>query len=109
MTTFGQDEKWVEAKRAVGDLNWLEVVSYYRSIDGKNVFVYSIIEGDKRLIVDVLNDDSVLLINKHGEPVIDSYDNVMNSRKTFKYSDDSEVVECHIGKTNYKVTIESHN
>lgn len=90
MSTFSQDEKWMEAKRAVGNLNWLEVISYYRSIGGRNVFVYSVIEGDKRLIVDVLDDDHVLLISKHGEPVVDSYDSVTNSRKLFKYNEDSK-------------------
>lgn len=87
MASFSQDRKWVEAKRAIGNLNWLEVISYYRSIDGKNVFVYSVIEGSKRLIVDVLDDDTVLLKDKNGELIQDTYDNVFNSKKIFTYND----------------------
>jgi hypothetical protein len=110
MSTFSQDEKWVEAKRAVGNLNWLEVISYYRTIDGENVFVYSVIEGDKRLIVDVLDDEHILLLNKQGEPVVDSYSNVLNSRKVFKYNDDSsEQFDCVYGSRKYRIRIESHN
>ena len=109
MSSVSQDKKWVEVKRVISDLNWLEIVSYYRSIDGRNVFVYSIIEGDKRLIVDVLDDEYVVLMNKHGEPIIDSYETVFNSRKVFKYNEDFEQVPCMVRNKEYLVTIESHN
>jgi hypothetical protein len=110
MSSYSQDEKWVEAKRAVGGLNWLEVISYYRSVDGENVFVYSVIEGDKRLIVDILDDENVLLLNKYGEPIVDSYENVLNSRKVFKYNDENlECVDYVYGSHKYKIRIESHN
>lgn len=108
MSSFSQDKKWVEAKRAVGNLNWLEVISYYRSIDGKNVFVYSVIEGDKRLIVDILDDEHILLINKQGEPIVDSYTNVLNSRKVFKYNASSLERDFFIGSDKYKIAVESH-
>ena len=85
MSSFSQDAKWVEAKRTIGNNNWIDIVSYYHYIDGKNVLVYSIVEGDKRLIVDVLDDDTVLLKDKQGQYVVDSYENVLSSRKTFKY------------------------
>lgn len=108
MASFSQDRKWLEAKRAVGNLNWLEVIRYYRSINGTNVFVYSVIEGDKRLIADVLDDGHILLVNKHGEPVFDSYENVLNSRKIFKYNEDFLVRDLCIGSDKYRVVLESH-
>lgn len=108
MSSFSQDKKWAEAKRAVGSLNWLEVISYYRSIDGKNVFVYSVIEGDKRLIVDIINDETILLINKHGEPIVDKYESVLNSRKIFKYNEDCSVRDFFVGSSKYKIAVESH-
>lgn len=106
MSSFNQDAKWVEAKRVVGNLNWLEVVSYYRSIGGKNVFVYSVIEGDKRLIVDVLDDDSVVLINREGEVSINDYDTVMNSRKVFKYNEDIEQIPFTFRNQQYFIPVE---
>ncbi|QIA28676.1 hypothetical protein [Phage f2b1] len=106
MTSYSQDRKWLEAKRAVGHLNWLEVISYYRSIGGDSVFVYSIVEGDKRLIVDILADESILLINREGLPVTDSYDNVLKSRKAFNYSDTSELRTYTVGKESYQIAIE---
>lgn len=108
MSSFSQDAKWAEAKQTVGSSNWLEVVSYYRSIDGKNVFVYSVIEGDKRLIVDIIDDEHILLINKLGEPVVDSYQNVLNSRKVFKYCETVRYREYYVGSHKYKIAIESH-
>ena len=107
MSSFSQDEKWMEAKRAVGHLNWLEVISYYRSIYGNKVFVYSIVDGDKRLIVDVLDDDTVLLIDKHGTARLDSYENVLSSRKTFKYSEYSEDRKFVLDSGEYTITVES--
>jgi len=85
MSSFSQDEKWMEAKKAVGNTNWLEIISYYRSIKGNHVSVYSVVNGEKRLIVDVLDDNTVLLISNN-EYIKDSYENVLNSRKIFKFS-----------------------
>jgi len=107
MSSFSADEKWMEAKRAVGHINWLEVISYYRSIEGCKVFVYSIMDGDKRLIVDVLDDDTVLLIDKQGYAREDTYQNVLNSRKIFKYSENSEDKKYVLGSGEYTITVES--
>ncbi|QIW88669.1 hypothetical protein P59_072 [Bacillus phage P59] len=93
MSSFSQDEKWMEAKRAVGHLNWLEVISYYRSIDGKNVEVYSVRDGEQRLIVDLIDDDTVLLLDKDGFAREDTYENVLSSRKIFKYSESKSQIE----------------
>jgi hypothetical protein len=93
MSSFSQDEKWMEAKRAVGHLNWLEVISYYRSIDGSNVQVYSVRDGEKRLIIDLLDDDTVLLKDKDGFAKEDTYENVLQSRKIFKYSESKSQIE----------------
>lgn len=108
MSSFSQDKKWVEAKKAVGRSNWLEVVSYYRSIDGKNVFVYSVIEGKKRLIVDVLNDDTVLLIDRD-RLTTDSYESVLNSKKVFKYNEDHSEQEYLLHNIHtFTIATESH-
>jgi len=107
MASFSQDKKWMEAKRVVGHLNWLEVIAYYREIQGNNVFVYSVVDGEKRLIVDILSDDSVLLISKDGA-LIDTYANVLNSRKIFKYSEDSETKTYMLGSDKFTITTESH-
>ncbi|QDP42843.1 portal protein [Bacillus phage vB_BmeM-Goe8] len=108
MASFSQDTKWMEAKRVVGHLSWLEVIAYYREIQGTNVFVYSIIDGEKRLIVDVLSDDSVLLLGKNGV-LTDTYANVLNSRKVFKYSECSETKIYDLGTKQIEIAVESHN
>lgn len=108
MASFNEDTKWMEAKRAIGDMNWIEIVSYYRSIDGENVFVYSVLDGDRRLIIDVIDDDLVLLMNSKGEPVSESYESVMNSRKVFKYSKDTELHSFHFDGKEFKFPIESY-
>lgn len=108
MASFSQDRKWMEAKRVVGHLSWLEVIAYYREIQGTNVFVYSIIDGEKRLIVDVLSDDSVLLLGKNGV-LTDTYTNVLNSRKVFKYSECSEIKIYDLGAKQIEIAVESHN
>jgi hypothetical protein len=93
MASFSQDSKWMEAKRAVGHLNWLEVISYYRSIYGEKVFVYAIIDGEKKLIVDVVDDETVLLLSKQGDGVLDDYDKVLESKKVFKYSESYDILQ----------------
>lgn len=88
MSSFREDSKWQIAKKLLNqNYTWLEVISYYKAIGGKNVLVYSVIDGEKRLIVDLTEDNQVLLANRHGELVTDTYENVLNSRKVFEYSD----------------------
>jgi hypothetical protein len=107
MSSFGQDSKWLEAKKVIGDLNWIEIVSYYRFIGGNNVFVYVIGDGDKKLIVDIIDeDDNILLINKNGKPLTDSYDNVTNSKKVFQYSESLEDKEYYLGKQKFIIPTE---
>lgn len=90
VSLFSKDNKWKKAKQLLNhNYTWLEVISYYKSLGGTNVSVYSVIEGDKRLIVDLTDDDQVLLLNKHNELVKDTYDNVLNSRKVFEYHEDN--------------------
>lgn len=107
MSSFSKDKKWMEAKRAIGNMNWLEIVSYYRSINGIHVFVYSVIDGNKRLIVDVIDDDTVLLLSKSGQLVIDDYDLVLNSKKIFKYSEQCEHKDLYLGSQKYSIVTES--
>lgn len=110
MSSFSQDKKWMEAKKAVGygNYSWLDVVSYYRFIDGTNVFVYSVIEGDKRLIVDVLDSGQVLLVTREGKLITDDYRAVLESRKIFKYSRHFEKKELPLGSEKYTVILESN-
>lgn len=103
---FSQDEKWLEAKRAAGHLNWLEVIAYYREIGGSCVYVYAIGDKDKRLIVDILNDDTILLLDKNNSPVIDTYENILKSRKAFNYSENYEYTQFYHEDTKYIVKVE---
>lgn len=106
MSSFSQDKKWVEAKKAFGSHNWLETIAYYRILGGENVFVYSLMEGDKRLIIDVLEDDSVVLLSKHGFLLTDSFMNVHTSRKVFSYSDEIEYHSHTLEGRSFKVPVE---
>lgn len=107
MSSFSQDKRWVEAKRAVGNMNWIEIVSYYRAINGTHVFVYAVIGGDKRLIVDVIDDDTVLLLSKTGQLITDDYVTVLNSKKIFKYSERCEQKDFYLGSQKYTIATES--
>jgi hypothetical protein len=107
MASFSQDKKWMEAKKVCGHLNWLEVIAYYREIQGTNVFVYSVRNGERRLIVDVFDDDTVILLNKNRELVKDSYERVLSSRKSFKYSEHYENQEYSLGHRTYTVPTEN--
>lgn len=107
MSSFSKDRKWMEAKRAIGSMNWLEIISYYRSISGIHVFVYSVIDGNKRLIVDVIDDDTVLLLSKNGQLVIDDYNLVLNSKKIFKYSEHCDHRDFYLGSQKYTIATES--
>lgn len=107
MVSFSQDKKWMEAKKLLNQkYSWIDIVSYYRSIGGNNVFVYCIGNGDKKLIVDIVDDDNVLLINKLGEPIIESYEDVLNSRKVFSYSENFENREFFVGSKRFVVALE---
>ncbi|AMQ66589.1 portal protein [Bacillus phage Shbh1] len=107
MSLFSKDSKWVEAKKVIGSSNWIEVVSYYRYIGGENVFVYVIGDGNKKLIVDIMDDQNVLLIDKEGNPSIDTYDNVQNSRKMFRYSENTKVKKFTVQDQTFFVRMES--
>lgn len=107
MSSFSKDNKWMEAKKVVGNTNWLEIISYYRAINGTDVFVYSVIDGDKRLIVDVLDNDTVLLLNKSGQLVTEDYEATLNSKKIFKHSEQGERRNFYLGSQKYSIVIES--
>lgn len=94
----------MEAKKVIGELDWVEIISYYRFVGGNNVFVYIIGEGDKKQIIDFVDEENnVLLLNKYGNLEIDTYDNVTNSRKVFEYSDDYEKRDYYLDDV--KITI----
>jgi len=109
MASFSEDEKWLEAKKIVGANNsWIDIISVYRYLGGKNVFVYIIGDKDKRQIVDIVDDENnVLLISKYGEPIIEDYDTVEKSRKSFNYSEDIEERTYYIAGKEASVIEES--
>ena len=107
MTSFKHDPLWQEAKLMIGTSNWLEVAACYREIGGKHVFVYSVVNGLKRLIVDILSDETVLLL-VGDRLTTDSYTNVLNSRKQFKYYTDIEVSTYILGDKQYRIATEIH-
>ncbi|AII28099.1 portal protein [Bacillus phage Bobb] len=83
---FSQDKKWMEAKRAVGHLDWIEVVSYYHDIQGKDISVFAVLDGEMFKIQTVIDNDTVLLTDSAGAEVEKDYNTVLSSRKVFKYS-----------------------
>lgn len=83
---FSQDKKWMEAKRAVGHLDWIEVVSYYHDIQGKDISVFAVLDGEMFKIQTVIDNDTVLLTDSAGAEVERDYNTVLSSRKVFKYS-----------------------
>jgi hypothetical protein len=106
MSSFNQDEKWREAKQIVGNSNWLEVAVCYRELGGQNVFVYSTVNGSKRLIIDLLTEETVLLLD--GDKLTtDTYANVLNSRKVFRYADHIQTHTYILGDTHYTIATET--
>lgn len=107
MPTFGNDKKWLEAKKVIGNLDWIEIVSYYRFIEGDKVFVYAVGDGDRRQIIDVLGDDrDVLLLNQDNELETDTYENITNSRKAFEYTQEREEKEYYLEGARITIPIE---
>jgi len=107
MTSFKHDPLWQEAKLTIGTSNWLEVAAYYRELGGENVFVYSVVNGLKRLIIDILSDETVLLLIED-RLATDTYENVLNSRKQFKYYADIEFSTYILGNKKYRIATEIH-
>lgn len=106
MTQFSDDTRWLEAKKVIGFNNsWLKVLEYYKSIGGDNVFVYCIGDGNKNLIVDI-QEDKVVLMDKRGNLFFEETENVINSRKEFKYSTDIETKELSLESQSYNVVME---
>lgn len=82
---YQEDEKWVEAKRTLRTDDWIEVTSFYRELGGHDVFVYALLDREKKLILDIDDDDNVLLYTKDGV-VSEDYERVFTSRKYFSYT-----------------------
>ncbi|AIW03450.1 portal protein [Bacillus phage Moonbeam] len=107
MTSFKHDPIWQEAKLTVGTTNWVEVAVCYRELGGENVFVYSLSNGAKRQIIDVLSDDTVLLL-ANGSLKTDTYSNVISSRKQFRYVETIETSTYILGDKKYTIATEIH-
>lgn len=99
MITFGTDKRWLEAKKVVGDLDWVEIVSYYRFVGGRNAFVFTAGEGEVKQIIDILDEDkNVILLNDEGQVEIDTFENVTKSKKIFKYTTEIEEDKYELGE-----------
>lgn len=86
LTSYQKDEKWNKAKQLLATgLTWIEVVSYYRLLGGTKVKVYSILDREKLLIIDMTGDKNVALKDANGEVIYANYLDVKNSRKIFEY------------------------
>lgn len=104
---FSNDPKWLEAKRSIGRLDWIEVVSYYRYLGGKNIFVYIIRDKTKKLIIDFIDSDgNVILLNRNKELEIQDYESVDTSKKEFVYAHDFETSVYEIEGQEFKVATE---
>lgn len=107
MSPFTKDTKWMEAKKVINGMDWVLIVSYYRFVGGKNIFVYVIGDQDRKLIVDITgDDDDVILINKKGELEVDTYENVTNSRKEFTHSEEYKEQTYYVKGEEITVPIE---
>lgn len=105
MVSFGTDKQWLEAKKVIGDLDWIEIVSYYRFVGGRNAFVFTVGEGEVRQIIDIIDEDkNVLLLNDEGQIEVDTFDNVTKSKKIFKYTTEVEEYRYELGEEYLKIT-----
>lgn len=89
--SYSSDPIWREAKKVAGsaeESGWIETVSYYREQGGYKVFVYSLINKSKNLIVDVTNTEEILLLDSNNKPFIENYKTIKNSRKYFSFNEE---------------------
>ncbi|UNA01476.1 hypothetical protein MG295_00059 [Bacillus phage vB_BcgM] len=86
MTSYQKDDKWKKAKQLLAQgYTWIEVISYYKLLGGDKVKVYSILDREKFLILDMTKAKRVILEDAEGEKVFADYLDVKNSRKVFEY------------------------
>ncbi|ARQ95835.1 hypothetical protein qdsa001_79 [Staphylococcus phage qdsa001] len=99
---FSKDDKWDEAKdfikgQGLAD-NWIEVVDYYRQIDGKHVAMFIAIDKVKYMVLEATKDNKVILVDKDNNIVLEDYDIVMESKKMFYYIEEPFEVKINIPK-----------
>lgn len=100
--TYSNDSEWNYAKKVVSSgghkNNWIYVIDFYNSIGGKNVNIFCAIEQEKFRILYMLDDDSVLLLDKKDNLVSEEYEIVEESRKIFFFEPDPKKVTQELPK-----------
>lgn len=94
------DTLWLDAKQIAKQNglanNWVEIVEYYHSTGGHRAIVHSIIDDVQREILNILDDETVLLINSEGSLCVMPYDDVVSSKKLFFYKASEEYNEVSL-------------
>ena len=106
--TYGQDKKWVEAKKFIEEQdmknNWIEVVDYYRQLGGKHVCVFIALDKKKYMILEATTNNKVILVDKDNNIVLEDYTTVFNSRKMFYYIQKPFEVKLDLSQDIHKIT-----
>lgn len=94
--TFSQDKLWLEAKRVAKTSGfkdkWIEIIDYYNMNDGKYTQIMCVIEGKRYRILYILDDNSILLLDRDGQLLAKDYEDVDTSRKIFYYQPEPDKV-----------------
>ena len=89
MTQYRNGDLWQQAKEIAEAAQypyvWIEIISYYNEQGGKNVQLYTLVEGENKRVVLVLDDYDVLVLDKEGNPEIIEYEVADKGIKTFYY------------------------
>lgn len=88
---FLNDEIWNRAKSVVkqngmGD-NWLEIIDYYYHTNGCHVQIYALLGDTAYRILRITDSEEVLLIDRNNNLFVKAYDEVLESRKQFFFSE----------------------
>lgn len=99
---YKNDKIWNEAKkvaRAHGfSNNWIEIIDYYNAQGGTHVQIFCVIEESQSRILYILDDESILLMNRDKEVEVKGYDEVFESPKVFFYLDEPKITRLQLPK-----------
>lgn len=105
LVSYSEDKQWLNAKRVARENNlqnkWIDIIDYYNDVGGKHVQILCVIGEHKFRILNVLDDEKVLLLDKDKNPTTKTYQEVEESQKIFFYTEKSTVktVELPYNKT----------
>lgn len=105
LVSYSEDKQWLNAKRVARENNlqnkWIDIIDYYNDVGGKHVQILCVIGEQKFRILNVLDDEKVLLLDKDKNPTTKTYQEVEESQKIFFYTEKSTVktVELPHNKT----------